>query len=89
MNRQNEKRNQIIVLPPPPQKKRTKGISLATSNHIKEELAALYRECRRGSLDVGIGTKLTFMLMSLAKVIEQSDLEQRLEALEAAQENKR
>lgn len=89
MNQQNSKKKQIIVLNPTPPKKREKGISLASSEHIKNELASLYRECRRGDLDVGTGSKLTFMLMSLAKVIEQSDLEQRLEALEAAQENKR
>lgn len=82
-----QKQNQVVVLPPPPRGK--KGIALTTSGHVRDELARLYRQCRRGDLDVAQGTKLAFILATLARLIEQGCLEARIEALERQQETKR
>jgi len=48
-------------------------------------MAKLYREARSGIIVVQEATKLVCFLQALAKVIEASDLEQRLELLEARQ----
>lgn len=75
------------VLPPPP---RGKGsIALTKMSHIRSELSRLYREARNGKIDLGDATKLTYILQVLAKVIEGNELEARIEALEAAQGEKR
>jgi hypothetical protein len=51
-------------------------------NDVKREMAKVYRECRSEILDAQTGTKLTWMLQGIAKVIETTDLEKRIEALE-------
>jgi hypothetical protein len=51
-------------------------------NDVKREMAKVYRECRSEIIDPQTGTKLTWMLQAVAKVIEGSDLEKRIEALE-------
>lgn len=55
---------------------------LDTLQDVKREMAKLYRESRSGLLDVQEATKLTWMLQAVGKVIESSDLEKRVEALE-------
>lgn len=52
---------------------------------VKRELARLYAEARAGDIDVSDASKLANLLQILARVIETSDLEKRLEALEKAQ----
>jgi hypothetical protein len=42
----------------------------------------VYRECRSNLIDAQTGTKLVWMLQGVAKVIETSDLEKRIEELE-------
>ena len=79
--------NKVIVLPPPPRQKGS--IALTKMHHIRAELATLYREAKTGKRDIGDATKLTYILREIGRVIEGSDLEARIEALEAAQENKR
>lgn len=49
---------------------------------VKREMAKVYRECRSEMIDAQTGTKLTWMLQAVAKVIETSDLEKRIEVLE-------
>jgi hypothetical protein len=46
-------------------------------------MAKVYRESRSNVLDPVTGSKLVWMLQSVARVIEGSDLEKRLEILEA------
>ncbi len=55
---------------------------LDTIGDIKREMAKLYREARSGVVDVQDATKLTWCLQAVAKVIETSDLEDRVKELE-------
>jgi hypothetical protein len=45
-------------------------------------MARLYKAARRGEIATGDASRLGFILMGLAKLIEGGDLEKRLEALE-------
>jgi hypothetical protein len=49
---------------------------------IKAEMAKVYRESRSELIDPVTGTKLIWMLQSVARVIEGTDLEKRIETLE-------
>jgi len=53
--------------------------------HIRHEMAAVYREARNGKIDLAAATRLVYMLQALGRIIEGSELEARIEALEAAQ----
>lgn len=55
---------------------------LDTLQDIRREMAKVYRETRSGIIDTQDATKLTWCLQALGKVIEGSDIEQRIEALE-------
>lgn len=68
----------------PPQRGKRYRCQLDTMNDVKREMAKVYRECRSEILDAQTGTKLTWMLQGIAKVIETSDLEKRIEALESS-----
>jgi hypothetical protein len=66
----------------PPQRGKRYRCELSTAQDVRREMAKVYRECRSDILDAQTGTKLTWMLQGIAKVIETSDFEQRLEQLE-------
>jgi hypothetical protein len=57
---------------------------LDSISDVKREMAKVYREARSGVVDVQDATKLTWCLQAVAKVIETSDLEKRIELLEAS-----
>jgi len=59
-------------------------INLSTSEDIRREMAKVYRETRCNKILPGNGTKLVFMLMSILKAYEVSEMEQRLVDLELA-----
>ena len=59
-------------------------INLSTSEDIRREMAKVYRETRRNKILPSNGTKLVFMLMSILKAYEVSEMEQRLVDLELA-----
>jgi hypothetical protein len=65
--------------PPPPRVN-----NLATLSGVRKELVSIYRAGRRRELDTADMSRLAFVLVQIAKVIEQSDLEARMAALEAA-----
>lgn len=65
--------------PPPKQYARAK---LATATHVSRELAKLYREARIGRIDVADASRLANMLSILARILTDSELEARIEALE-------
>lgn len=71
----------MVILPPP----RSKSLPLTKMGHIRYEMAAVYREARNGKIDLGDATRLVFILQALGRIIEGSELEARIEALEAAQ----
>ena len=55
---------------------------LDTLQDVRKEAARVYRECRSGLLEPQDGTKLVWMLQAVGKLLESSDLEKRIEALE-------
>lgn len=60
-------------------------ISLRTLRDVRKEMNRVYTECRRGDLDIADGSKLTYMLSQVGKVIADHELEARIVALEAKQ----
>ena len=59
-------------------------INLSTSEDIRREMAKVYRETRRNKILPSNGTKLVFMLMSILKAYEATEMEKRLVGLELA-----
>lgn len=57
---------------------------LDTLPACRRELARVYREVRLGKLDSQVGTRLAFMVTSIARLIEGGEIERRLAALEEA-----
>lgn len=62
--------------------------ALKNLSSVRSELAKIYRDCRQGILESSEGTKLTYILINLAKIIEQDDIEKRVKNLEDIIENK-
>ena len=56
---------------------------LATTGNCKTEIARVIAQARRGDLDVNDATKFVYMMKVLVTVIETTDVERRLDALEA------
>jgi len=50
---------------------------------VRRELVRIYKDMRQKKIPTQEGTRFAFVLQIIAKVLEQSDLEQRIEALEA------
>ena len=67
----------------PPQKGTRYRAKLDTMQDVRREMAKVYREARSGLVDVQDATKLTWCLQAVGKVIESSDIEKRIEALES------
>ncbi|MBS0495799.1 MAG: hypothetical protein JSS31_18035 [Proteobacteria bacterium] len=57
-------------------------LRLGTAEDVRRELARLYREAKAGQRDVSDSSRLANMLQILARLIETSDLEARIVALE-------
>src|SRR4051812_39609332 len=66
--------------PPPPPRAR-----LDTMARVRRELARVYREARAGMLDVADASKLANILQIMGRMIETSEVETRLDALERRQ----
>lgn len=62
--------------------KKERRIDLVKLSHVRDEMSRVYREMRRGDVETQDGTRLVYVLTQIAKVIEVSELEQRIEALE-------
>lgn len=60
-------------------------IPLKTLRDVRREMARVYCACRHGQIEVTDGSKLTYMLAQLGKVIADHELEARIAALEARQ----
>jgi hypothetical protein len=72
------------VLSPTP--KRAKHIKLATVQQVADELARLYRQTRAGGIETAEASRLTYMLNTLAGLLETADLEQRVQQLEQSED---
>jgi hypothetical protein len=66
------------------EKRRLRIGSLSTVTMVGCEIARLYKQCRRGEIESVEAYRLSNVLSMLAKCLEQSALEQRLEQLEKA-----
>jgi hypothetical protein len=75
------KQSMPTVKPIPPPRLRLK---LATASDVKRELAAIYRLGRSGQRDVVDVSRLANVLSILGRCIETSDLERRINNLEAS-----
>jgi len=62
----------------------TPRINLATSEDIRREMAKVYRETRCNKILPTNGTKLVYMLISILKAYEATEIERRLTDLELA-----
>ena len=57
---------------------------LNTVGGVVTELGRVYREARRGDLDIGEATRLTYILREIRCALEAGDIERRIEALETS-----
>ena len=57
-------------------------VKLDTLHDIRREMAKIYREARSGLIDNQDATKQVWILSAIGKVVVESDLEKRIEALE-------
>lgn len=72
---------------PTPSKSRGKvSIGLKKIEDVRMEMSRVYRDCRSGAIDASVGARLTFILVSIGRLIETTDMEQRIEQLENANE---
>jgi hypothetical protein len=55
---------------------------LDTVGGVVVELGRIYRQARRGQLDVGDASRLATILREIRSALEASDIERRIEALE-------
>ena len=55
---------------------------LNTVGGVVTELGRVYREARRGSLDLADATRLAYILREIRCALEAGDIERRIEALE-------
>lgn len=69
-------------IPAPPAKKRPKHIKLDSVRDVRNELARVYRAAKAGEIPPEVASRFTFMLGTLGKLIVDTELEQRLAALE-------
>lgn len=70
--------------PPMPTDKKTYAkAKLSNATEVGKELAKLYREARSGRIDVSDASRLANMLSILARILSDSELEARIEALES------
>jgi hypothetical protein len=61
-------------------------IPLRTVREIRRELARVYRDMRTNRIEDQQGTRLSYVLFTLGRLVELDDLETRLGALEQAVE---
>ena len=55
---------------------------LDTVGGVVTELGKVYREARRGALDLGDATRLAYILREIRCALEAGDIERRIEELE-------
>lgn len=79
------KQSEVIEGEVIPAEPTAKQIKLVTIMDCKREMARVYRDSRTGRIDIQDGTRLVYMLAQIGKLIEVSELENRIELLEKAQ----
>jgi hypothetical protein len=66
----------------PPAKPPSPRLRLDRISDCKRELARLYRSARREEISTQTATRLAYLLNMMAQMIETSELEKRVEAIE-------
>ena len=64
-------------------------LRLGSIREVRRELIKVYAMAKSGRLATSDASRLAFLLQSLANMIKDSELEQRIEALEKRQENEK
>lgn len=64
-------------------RRKTYRARLQTVNDVQTQLARIFREARSGLIDVGDASRLANILSILGRMIGDSDLENRIAAIEA------
>ena len=72
---------ELLPLVPTPRPRRP---SLQTLPEVRREMARVYRDMRHGRIEMQDGTRLTYVLTQIAKVIQVAELDARVEAVERA-----
>ena len=67
------------VIDPAPQ---LRMASLKGIQGVKREMGRIYKAMRTGKIDPAVGTKLTYTLAELCKVIQVADFEDRIASIE-------
>ena len=75
----NKDKHDVSVDTPSPRRYRAK---LETVGNVSRELSRIYREARSGLIDTSDASKLAHILSIIGRIIEASDLEARIAALE-------
>ena len=68
-----------VVTPLP---KPTRGVTLKSLRHVRIELCNVYNAVKQGRMDSQEGSRRTYILGQIGKVIEVAELERRLDQLE-------
>ena len=61
-------------------------IRLSSIKDCRRELAKVYTEARRGSVDPQNATRLTYILVAISNMIKDHELEERIKKLEGQSE---
>ncbi len=64
-------------------------VDLKTIDDVRLEMARVYREMRTGQIDTQDGTRLSFVLGQIGKLIQVNEIEQRMVALEKVLKQRR
>ena len=80
-------RNSLEKQQKPKRAPRRDSIPLTTVGNVRSEMGKVYRLARAGNMPINDMTKFVYALREIGRIIESSDLEARLNALEQAQEN--
>jgi len=73
-------RRVVTLLPSP----RRRGPVLETLTDVRREMARVYRGMRHGRIDSQDATRMTYVLSQIAKIIQTTELEARVAAVERA-----
>ncbi len=71
----------LVVLPAP------RSINLHDLDALRREMARVYRDMRAGVIGTQDGARLVYVLGEIRKAFEAVDIERRIEALEASNDN--
>jgi hypothetical protein len=71
---------QILAAEPPPPRRRRPDLAMMSA--VRSEMGRVCRDLRTKKIESQHGTRLTYVLTAIAKLIEGSEIQKRVEALE-------